>query len=86
MGGDEKENDNIPKVVSERGAEVFYRLVNLYWPERLLGVNKGFMARSRDSLPELLAVVLLRAVVADVGSRCGAFNVSYHREKPHGKS
>lgn len=33
-----------------------------------------------------LLVVLLRPAVADVGPRCGACNVSYHREKPRGKS
>lgn len=35
-----KYDSNIPKVIAKRGAEVFYRLVNLYWPEHLSGVNK----------------------------------------------
>lgn len=51
------------------------------WSEK-----KGFMARSSDSLPEVLAVVLLRPAAADVESRCGACNVSCHRENPYGKS
>lgn len=28
------------RAVAGRGAEVFYRLVNLYWPESLSGVNE----------------------------------------------
>lgn len=44
------------------------------------------MAKSRDSVPEVLAVAVLRPAAADVGSRYGACSVSYHREKPYGKS
>lgn len=78
-----KIDSNIPKVIAERGAEVLYRLENLYW----LGVmEKGFMSRSSDSLPEVLAVVLLRPAAADVESRCGACNISCHGGNSYGKS
>lgn len=43
MGGEEKENMiviSLNRAVAERGAEVFYRSVNLYWPECLSGVNE----------------------------------------------
>lgn len=39
-----------------------------------------------DSLPEVLAVVLLRPAVADLASKCGTVNVSYHRKRTRGRS
>lgn len=43
MRGEEKGNMiaiSPNRAVAGRGAEVFYRLVNLYWPESLSGVNE----------------------------------------------
>jgi len=51
VGGEGKYDSNIPKVVAERGAEVFYRLVDLYWPERLLGVNEERLQGTEQRQP-----------------------------------